>query len=91
MDDILGKERNDMNPNIGMKRSTVLLVAIVTQIFWSSSFFILVEYFASPANAAVFMLALLTNNMLFYAWLSLLNIFLGYNRDHPVEALKEDD
>ena len=91
MGEVLAKKGNDMNQNIGMKRSTVLLAAIVTLIFWSSSFTILVGDFASSTNAVVFVLILLANNMLLYAWVSLLNIFLSYNWDHAVETLKKGD
>ena len=91
MGKVLAKERIRMNQNIGMKRSTVLLVAIVTLIFWSSSFTILVGDFASSTNAVVFVLILLANNMLLYAWVSLLNIFLGYNEDRRAGIPKEGD
>ena len=91
MDDILGKERNDMNPNIGMKRGTVLLAAIVATILSFSSALILVEDFASSTNAIVFVLILLTNNIFFYAWISLWLIFLGYNEDRRAGIPKEGD
>ena len=84
-------ERIDMNRDIGIKRSTVLLVAIVTLIFWASSFLILVEDFASSTNAIVFVLILLTNNILFYAWISLWLIFLGYNEDRRAGIPKKGD
>ena len=84
-------ERIDMNRDIGIKRSTVLLVTIVTLIFWSSSFTILVGGFDSSNNAVVFVLILLANNLLLYAWVSLLNIFLGYNEDRRAGLPKEGD
>ena len=74
-----------------MKRSTVLLAAMVTMILSFSSSLILVEEFASPTNAIVFVLILLTNNILFYAWLSLWLIFLGYNEDRRAKIPKEGD
>ena len=91
MGEVLARKRNDMNQNIGMKRSTILLAAIVASILSFSSALILVEDFASPTNAIVFVLILLTNNILFYAWLSLWNIFLGYNEDRRAGLPKEGD
>ena len=91
MGEVLAKERNDMNPNIGMKRSTILLAAIVASILSFSSALILVEDFASSTNAIVFVLILLTNNIFFYAWISLWLIFLGYNEDRRAGLPKEGD
>ena len=90
MGEVLEKKRNDMNPNIGMKRSTVLLYAIIVMAFWSSSFLILVEDFASM-NAVVFISILIINDILFYAWVSLWLVFLGYNEDRRAGIPKGGD
>jgi hypothetical protein len=39
----------------------------------------------------VFVLILLTNNIFFYAWISLWLIFLGYNEDRRAGLPKEGD
>ena len=91
MGEVLARKRNDMNQNIGMKRSTILLAAIVASILSFSSALILVEDFASSTNAIVFVLILLTNNIFFYAWISLWLIFLGYNEDRRAGIPKEGD
>ena len=85
-----------MNPNIGMKRRTVLLAAVTTMILWQFSFAIFFEELILSSNMLLrspegFALILISNDVLFYATLSLWNIFFSHNWDHAVETLKKGD